>query len=314
MADDKFFKTCSYCNRELPITSFCKTRSKFFKNGVTPICNSCLDLIIRSTKPEERWDKVNKMCQWADIPFIPKEWEKIYNGNKENWFGIYSRIFNAKEFETVGWQEYNEEYLKLHQTGALMEEVPDYNEAKYQMLMEKWGSYEKTDLDRLENLFNETIATQNVTTGNQIDQLRKICKTSLLIDQRINEGQPYKDLMDSYEKLIKTADLTPKNTKNSNDFDSVGEVYSYLETIGWVNKWYDGAKRDEVDETIKNTQNWTRKLTIGESTLTEDILQKLNNISSFNNADETDYDSFDYDVYEKEAVDVLKDQKVEVDV
>lgn len=311
----ELFKKCTYCNREKPTTEYTRSRCKFFADSYLPICNSCLDLIIRSTKDDERWNKVNKLCQWADIPFIPSEWEKIYSAENNGWFATYCRVFGAKEFDALNWQEYNDVYLKLHQSGDLIDEVPDYLEAKYEMLKKKWGGiYENSELDQLEDLFNETIATQNVTTGNQIDQLKKICKTSLLIDERIEANQPYKDLMDSYEKLIKAAELTPKNTKNSNDFDSVGEVYAYLETLGWLNKFYDGAVRDEVDETMKNIQNWTRKLCIGESTMTEEILQKLNNLSGFNNNDITDYDSFDFDAYEKEASDILKDEKVEVDI
>lgn len=311
----ELFRKCGHCNREQPINNFTRTRCKFFFGGVLPICNECLDLMIKTTKEEERWNKVNKMCQWADIPFVPEEWEKVFQSAEGNWFSRYSRIFGARDFEGIDWQEYNEVYLKLHQTGDLIDEVPGYEDAKYEGLVKKWGgNYDHEQLDRLEDLFNETVATQNVTTGNQIDQVKKICKTSLLIDERIEENVPYKDLMDSYEKLIKVADLTPKNTKNSNDFDSTGEVFSYLESLGWVNKWYDGARRDEVDETIKNTQNWTRRLCIGESTMTEEILQKLNNLSGFNEGDDTDYDAFDYDAYEKEATDVLKDQVAEVEV
>lgn len=308
------FRKCCYCNREKPALEFSKVRCKFFPGGQLTICSSCLDLVIRSTKPEERWDKVNKLCQWADIPFIPEEWEKVYNGNENGWFYNYCKVFNAKEFENISWKDYNDLYLRLHESDVLEEEIPGFKEAKYEQLLKKWGSYSYEQLDQLEELFNETIATQNVTTGNQIDQLKKICKTSLLIDEKIRAGQPYKDLMDSYEKLIKAADLTPKNTKNSNDFDSIGEVFDYLESIGWQNKFYDGARRDEVDETIKNIQNWTRKLCIGESTLTEEILQKINNMTGFKDGDDTDYDSFDYDAYEKEATDLLKDENIEVDV
>lgn len=310
-----YFKKCTSCNREQPITSFSKVRSKFFSDGLLTICNDCLDLMVKAGKPNEEWDRVNKICQWADVPFLPDEWQKIRQGADSNWFSRYTKIFSAKGFEDISWRDYNELYMKLHQTGELVEEVPGYSEAKYENLVKKWGSsYDHEELDRLEDLFNETIATQNVTTGNQIDQVKKICKTSLMIDQRIEEGNPYKDLMDSYEKLIKVADLTPKNTKNSNDFDSVGEVYAYLEGRGWVNKYYDGARRDEVDETMKNIQNWTRRLCIGESTLTEEILQKVNNLTGYNEGDETDYDSFDYDQYEKEAMDQAQNQEVEVEV
>lgn len=308
----ELFKKCGGCNKELPITDFTKTRCKFFPGGVLPLCNHCLDLITMAPTPEEQWNKVNKLCQWADVPFVPKEWEKVKAGG-ENSFNRYCKIFAAKELETVDWSEYNKIYLELNQRNDLEDEIPGYSEKKYEKLMKKWGSYEKDELDALEDLFNETIATQNVTTGNQIDQVKKICKTSLLIDQRINEGVPYKDLMDSYEKLIKVADLAPKNTKNSNDFDSTGEVCDYLETIGWVNKCYDGADRDEVDSTMHNIQNWIRKLSIGESTLTEEILQKLNNLNDFKN-DDTDYDNFDYDAFDKEATDTLKEQEVEVEI
>ena len=308
----EFFRKCSYCNREQPIADYTRTRCKFFSDGYLPICNSCLDLIVRSCNDNERWDKVNKLCQWADVPFLPQEWEKIYGADTNGWFATYCRVFGAKTYEGVNWQEYNDIYLKLHQSDQLKDEVPGYEEEKYKMLVKKWGPYEHSELDQLEDLFSETVATQNVTTGNQIDQLKKICKTSLLIDERIAAGQPYKDLMDSYEKLIKTAELTPKNTKNSNDFDSFGEVGAYLESLGWLNKFYDGAVRDEVDETMKNVQNWTRKLCIGESTMTEEILQKINSLSEATAV--SDYDSFDFDEYDKDATDILKEQTVEVDV
>ena len=306
------FKKCCSCNRDQPLNSFTKVRSKFFNDGMLTICDDCLDLMIKQTKPENQWEKVNKMCQWADVPFVPEEWEKIRQGGNSQLFNRYCRIFKAKEFDTVPWSEYNEVYIKLHQTGDLVDEVPGYTENKYKNLVKKWGSgYDTEQLDRLEELFNETMATQNINTGNQIDQVKKICKTSLLIDERIEENQPYKDLMDSYEKLIKVADLAPKNTKNSNDFDSTGEVFGYLEKKGWVNRWYDGAVRDEVDETIKNTQNWIRKLCLSESTLTEEILQKLNNLSSM---EEDGFDSFDYDSYEKEGVDTLNDENIDIEV
>ena len=310
----ELFRKCARCGKDLPIGEFGRVRSKFFTNGYLPICGSCLDSNINVAKKELMWDNVNKMCQWADVPFIPEEWEKVYKGCNSNWFNNYCKIFNAREFDTIHWQDYNEIYIKLNESGALIDEVPGYEEQKYEMLVKKWGQYDRDDLDRLEDLYNETLATQNVTTANQIDQLKKICKTSLLIDERISANSPYKDLMDSYEKLIKAADLTPNNTKNSNDFDSVGEVYGYLETIGWQNKYYDGARRDEVDETMKNIQNWIRKVSIGESTLTEEILQKLNNLTDFNGNNVTDFDNLDFDVYEKDASDILKEQEVEVEI
>jgi len=42
-------------------------------------------------------------------------------------------------------------------------------------------------------------------------------------------------LLGSYDKLVKIAEFTPKNAKNANDFDSVGELFRWLEKRGWKN-------------------------------------------------------------------------------
>jgi hypothetical protein len=59
-------------------------------------------------------------------------------------------------------------------------------------------------------------------------------------------------MLSSYDKLVKTAEFTPKNVKNATDFDSVGELFRWLEKRGWRNKFYDDVTRDIVDETMKN--------------------------------------------------------------
>jgi hypothetical protein len=72
------------------------------------------------------------------------------------------------------------------------------------------------------------------------------------IDCRIREGVDFDKLLASYDKLVKVAEFTPKNTKNASDFDSVGELVRWLEKRGFKNKYFDGVTRDVVDETIKN--------------------------------------------------------------
>jgi hypothetical protein len=96
------------------------------------------------------------------------------------------------------------------------------------------------------------LTTQNVNGKLQSDQAEKICKISYEIDCRIRAGQDFDKLLASYDKLIKAAEFTPKNVKNINDFDSVGELVKWLEKRGWRNTFYDNVTRDIVDETIKN--------------------------------------------------------------
>lgn len=88
----------------------------------------------------------------------------------------------------------------------------------------------------------------------------KLCKISLTIDSRIREGGDIDKLLGSYEKLVKIGDFTPRNVKNAEDFDSVGELFSYLEKTGFVNKFYDGVNRDIVDITMNDIQNFCQRL------------------------------------------------------
>jgi hypothetical protein len=97
---------------------------------------------------------------------------------------------------------------------------------------------------------------------------------SLELDSRIRAGADFDKLLASYDKLVKVADFTPKNSKNANDFDSVGELFHWLEKQGWRNKYYDGATRDELDEMMKNFENYNQRLYINESGIAEEIARR----------------------------------------
>jgi len=79
----------------------------------------------------------------------------------------------------------------------------------------------------------------------------------LEIDNRIRAGDKEVDkFMSSYDKIIKSAEFTPKNAKNATDFDSFAEVAYWLEKHGKINKFYDNVTRDVIDESLKNIENY----------------------------------------------------------
>ena len=125
----------------------------------------------------------------------------------------------------------------------------------------KWGmDYDEQQLEYLENLHQGLLNSQNVVGALNEDQALKLCKISLIIEEKIRAGLDFSKELKSYDSLATLSNLTPKNVKDANEFDSFGEVYAYLEKTGWVNKYYDGAIRDEVDNTEKNIKNWIRYL------------------------------------------------------
>ena len=297
-------KTCNRCQAPQTPESFAPTKSIFYADGALPICNSCIESYLEDVDFD--WGEVNKLCQYADIPFVPKEWERMRELNGSNAFPKYAEVFAQSEYEDLGWSEYFEAFRTLKASGELEDELPGIADKKRQQLQERWGAnYDDEALRYLENLYNGLMTTQNVNGALQVDQALKICKMSYEIDCRIREGADFDTLLSSYDKLVKAAEFTPKNVKNINDFDSVGELIKWLEKRGWHNTFYDDVSRDIVDETMQNFQAFNQRLYTNESGIGEQITERLNNLKNVALIEQESYygtnTEYDLDNYENEG-------------
>lgn len=299
-------KKCSKCGQMFGPESFAPTKSVFYPDGVIPLCNDCVNTLIDTN--EFKWNVVNKICQMADIPFIPKEWERLAAMDVHDVFYRYATIFESTEYEGLDWSTYNEAFLKLKRQQDLESELPLLAEDRRKKLKEKWGkNYDDEALQYLEGLFNGLLSTQNVNGALQIDQALKLCKMSYEIDERIAGGEDFDKLLSSYDKLVKSAEFTPKNAKNINDFDTAGEMTKWMEKRGWRNTFYDGESRDIVDETLKNFENFNQRLYTNESNIAEQIEQRIKNLQSaadMENYYDTDK-SYDLDAFERDGLEQL---------
>ena len=299
-------KKCNRCGGSFGPENFSPSRSIFCKDGYLPICNTCLNNFLKEN--DFNWRDVDKVCQYTDIPFIPKEWERLKEmTDEDNLFSTYATIFQGEEYEGLGWDSYYEQFKNLKEVGLIEDELPKLRDEKFKKLREKWGgNYDDEDLVYLEGLYTGLLATQNVNGALQVDQAQKICKISFEIDSRIREGADFDKLLTSYDKLVKTAEFTPKNVKNATDFDSVGELFRWLEKRGWKNKFYDNVTRDIVDETMKNVQNFTQRLYTNETGISEEIDRRVAALQSakeledyYDTNKEYDLDEYDNAGYEE---------------
>ena len=290
-------KQCNRCGGTFAPSNFAPTKSIFYPDGALPICNDCIELYLVDVDFD--WGEVNKLCQYADIPFVPREWERLHEMNGDKTFPIYAEVFAQSEYEDLGWSDYFEAYKTLKASGELDDELPGIADQKRRKLQERWGAnYDDEALRYLENLYNGLMTTQNVNGALQIDQALKICKMSYEIDCRIREGSDFDKILASYDKLVKTAEFTPKNVKNINDFDSVGELIKWLEKRGWKNQFYDNVPRDIVDETMKNFQAFNQRLYTNESGIGEQITERINNLKNAQLIEQESYygTNIDYDL------------------
>ena len=267
-------KTCDNCKVDKANNAFFTTKSPFHKDGVLNVCRDCIEKMLKQHPNDLEF--ANKLCQWADIPFNPSEWIQLYETNQERTFTVYHGLYCAEERADIPWIDYNEKWVDALKRGTLEDELDFFSAEKFHQLQLKWGvNYDQEEINYLEQLMNGMLQTQNINGKLQMDQAIKLCKISLIIDQKIRAGEDFKDLLTNYDKLVKIADFTPKNVKNANDFDSAGEICAYLEKTGWINKFYDGVDRDIVDKTMKNIQNWIRHLYINETGIADDIQNRI---------------------------------------
>lgn len=216
-------KTCSRCGYPTSIDNFLQTKSLLYQDGRVPICNDCLKKFSNQVKDD--WAKVNKMCQWLDIPFIPAQYEKVYKSNPNDAFLTYARIFRSKQYENLDWATYYQKFKELEEQDELRAQLPLFEESRIKELQMVWGeNYSPEQLSYLQNLLDGIMKTQNVNGELQYDQAKKLCKISLNIEERISADAEFDKLLASYEKLVKAAEFTPKNVKSASDFESVGRI------------------------------------------------------------------------------------------
>lgn len=301
-------KTCVRCGQTFGAEGFAPTKSPFFPDGTIPMCNDCVDHELAAHDWD--WDYIDKLCQMADIPFVPREWERLREMTEQEVFYRYATVFLSSEYEGIGWSDYYKAFKELKQRGNIEEELPGIAEQRERELKEKWGgNYDMEALQYLEGLFNGLMTTQNVNGALQVDQAKKICKMSYEVDRRIEEGSDFDKLLSSYDKLVKAAEFTPKNVKNINDFDTFGEAIKWLEKRGWRNTFYDGVTRDIVDESMKNFQNFNQRLYTNESNIGEEITRRLEALKHTAAMENESYygtdKQYDLDAFEREGYEVV---------
>ena len=306
-------KTCTRCGIASSTDDFAPTHSLFYSDGFAPICNSCINEDLRAHNFE--WSFIDKVCQWLDIPWIVKEWERLseLNGEDKTW-PVYARVFSDDCYTSLGWEDYDKQYRRLREVGLLEDEIPLVREKHYQELRESWGSnYSDEDLNYLEDLFKGLLITQNVNGALQIDQAKKLCKLSLEIDERIRAGDKDVDkFLSSYDKVVKAADFTPKNAKNAADFDSFAELGMWLEKRGRQNRFYDGTTRDVIDETLKNIESYNQRLYINEGGLGDEITHRLETLRLVNEKEDSLFDiqtNFNPDEYDNAGFNVDEEEE-----
>ena len=202
MSKTFILKKCSKCGGSFGPEDYTKTKSPFYDDGYLPICNDCLSKILIDC--DYNWEMVDKLCQYAGVPFVPAEFEKLHEWNGDKVFPVYCAVFQDEEYSDIDWGDYYRRYKELIAKKKLENELPGFKEERRKELQKRWGAnYDDEALQYLEDLYNGLMMTQNVSGALQVDQALKICKISYVIDSKIRGQEDFDKLLSSYDKLVK---------------------------------------------------------------------------------------------------------------
>lgn len=290
-------RVCPNCGTMLGASAYPLTKSPFFPDGHLTICSNCLDTQLNDVNGE--WATMNYICQWADVPFIPEQFTKIWTSNPEHAASTYLKLFSQAEYERLHWETYEERWKKAVQDNKDKLIHPLFNQEELDRLRRSWGStYSDEELYQLDELYSGMKNSFGISDPTREDNAKKMCKISKEIDRCIANGSQGLDkLVSSYSKLQDIGEFSSENAKDFNNFGSISELALYLEKTGWKKKFHNDETHDIVDATMKNIQSYNRRLYQNESTIgdqIDDVIAAKNRMDAMENEIlESEMDEYD---------------------
>lgn len=227
-----------------------------------------------------------KLKQYKDYRFKDTEFLQQLNDNKIE-TAMKRQGYDAQEIamalernklvmpeegykEPVYTDEPQEDYFAMQSGGddfnvELTEEDKTY-------LRLKWGkTYKPEEWVKLEQLYEEMMASYDIQGAGHIDTLKLVCKTSLKANQLIDLGdvEGFQKMQKAYDSLMKAGKFTAaQNKAESGEYvDSIGELIDLCERQGYVERYYIESPKDKVDLTIADMQRYTKTLIEEETNL-----------------------------------------------
>lgn len=295
-----------------------KARSNFYQNknyeaGFFPICKECL-LKMATDKNKDGTYKDNKekaknTLRIMDLPFIESVYDKAIEDvnnavNEKNratawqqWMVMLNSLPNWrgkswKDSEFKNNDEFNDDILSSE------------NQELIKRAKKRFGTglYSDEEYLYLEQEYSDWVERYECDTKSQELIFQRICQKQLEINKTTKNGKPTKDLDDSLQKLLNSANILPKNNVNnsltnsltfgqliekwevekpipqpSKEFQDVDGIGKYIRIwfAGWLGKavGLKNAYTDECEEYIK--QYKVTKPNYNEEEDSESIYQKL---------------------------------------
>lgn len=227
-------------------------------------------------------------CRTYNLAWKPELWMKLADESQEAVYRKYTELILddeenrpnlAYESQTSDiWKRTTKEWEKCRSFSEILNKLKNIKESYIERGRLKWGEqYTFEELINLDSLYTRTVKANNIVNPLQKEAVKALCKIHIEMNEaiRAKDAKALKDFSTTYATFAKQADLEGMiNETKTDDITTVAELYDYMEKNGFQFKFNDGFDRDEVDRTIKDIQEYLRRLVL-ESTGLQPLLEEM---------------------------------------
>lgn len=235
---------CHKCNEFISYNNF--YTSSEFASGYFPLCKSCcLELAEqrekKSDKPNETKESVQRLLQMMNLPYL----DEVYEGccrDVNNEVGELNRKAPILQYLTIikSLPQYRGAKWKNSKFPVDSEEFTSNRKVKAMTIKRFGEGLPNEDYLFLQDQFEDWVSRYECSTKAQEELFERLCFKKLEIFKATRNNKPTKDLDESYQKLMSTANITPK--QNSLDTMSEGQTLGQL-----IEKWEVERPIPEID-------------------------------------------------------------------
>lgn len=260
MARTSKLKTqCFMCGKEYVDTNYYKSNSIFFSNfGRIPYCKHCIEKLFQqcyekykeenNLNPEKK--AVKRLCAAFDIYYNDVVYNTVISQIEEK--NINISIFSAymKQLNLVQYKGKNYDTTLLNEEkNTFIAEMPDdatINIDVEESVVNFFGTgFSEDDYKYLKKEYDDWVARHECKTKAQEEVFKRLCFKQLEILKATRKGEDTSKLDATFQNLLDTAKLQPK--QNSGDTTADNQGFGTL-----IDKWENTRPLPEIDEELKD--------------------------------------------------------------
>ena len=251
---------CFYCGKEYVETNFYSSVSEFYGNTgeKVPYCKQCIGKLYQyflerytnegCLNPEKK--AVRRMCMAFDIYFNEKAYNDATNDAKRRKLDItamsaYMKIVQLRQGRNNTYDDtlYEEEQASVAEGFS---EIISGETTVDQKTIDFFGSgFTDEDYIYLDREYQDWTARHECNTKAQEEVFKRICFKQLEILKATRRGEDTKNLDATFQNLLETAKLQPKQ--------NAGDTMSDAQTFGTlIDKWENERPLPEIDEELRD--------------------------------------------------------------